>query len=267
MEITFEELENSSSADEIVSQQVDNLYLDLFEELIPDDAMTLSVLHKPIEEGLDSPLYLAKVLNYLKAKEYEVIAYTTGLHTNHHIHHHHYNFILSRCKKPSNPSQHFNRWLDKNKDFADDLSFKWKKILPDRPKYDFLAYPLKEGQILTRLKGDPPSNYFNGQPMSLGMLTFLKEYAHSLYLVTLAHNKRQDLLAQRKQLKLNELYEVVKERNFTSYFDMLDWLEDNYLDNLELEELPDLNNYNSNCRKVAKKLRLIKFSQFCKNNF
>lgn len=254
MELTFEDIGGESVN-----------YLEIFEESIPDDATCISVkVNVPdleAQEALNHYPAYGSVCRYLKDCGVDIIATSSGIHLNgkRQVPHIHYHFIVNHYNEPTNPSQHRKRWLarlgNETESFSD-ASFKYQSLDPQYPKYQFLAYPLKEGKLLKR------RNYsFMGKDMTTEMINFLKSVGETIYNTALALRQRQDKCTERKQLALKELFNLCKIQSFSSYKQMMNWLDTNYIDTLELEEMPDPKNYKTNCQKVAAKLKLLKYSE------
>lgn len=251
MELTIKEKDEDST-------------LQVLEDSIPDDATCISVkINVPDFEEQDPnhlPVY-GSVVRYLKDCGVDIIASSSGLHQNgkREIPHIHYHFIVAHYNEPSNPSQHRKRWLAKSGNDGEnflDASFKYQRIDIRSPKYQFLAYPLKESKVLKR-----KYYTFQGANMTIEMINFLRSVGETIYNTALALRLRQDKCTERKQLALKELYEICKAESFSSYKQMMTWLDTNYIDTLELEEMPDPKNYKTNCQKVAVKLKLLKYSE------
>lgn len=244
-------------------------YPEQLEEVIPDDATCISVKVN-LDDGEYSesqfvPPHMSDIIAYLKDSGVEIISSTAGVHLEgrNQIPHIHYHFITSHYNPPSNPSQHRKRWLNKADNSECDLgdaTFKYQKIDKKYPVYQFLSYPLKEGKALH------PRYYkfiylFDKQPMEKGMIDFLKSVGTTIYQTQLALKLKQDKTQERKQLALKELYDICVKQSFSSYSAMMCWLDDNYIAELDLEEMPDPKNYKTNCQKIAVKLGLLKYSQ------
>ena len=67
---------------------------------------------------------------------------------------------------------------------------------------------------------------------------------------------------QRKQNALTDLYEICVKEKFSNFNEMINWLDVNYIDKLELHEMPDPHHYKNNILKIAVKLKLRKYSDF-----
>lgn len=274
MEITYSEIEGNSSpvllptlesiSDTSSTEDIQNCLSSMLEEAIPDDTICLSVIHKPVDPSVNTfPQYIHDFLDFLKDKEYNVFAYTTGLHLNgkEKIPHHHYHFMMTTDKGiMTNPAQTLQRWIYKTKRPITGCTMKWSHLDLTAPKYQFLSYPLKEGNLLRRFSKYTPSYFLDGQQMSSGMIRYLRDVGKAIYEKSIALKLRQDKMVERRQLALRDLFEIVKEQSFGSYRTMLEWLDDNYIATLELEQLPDPNQYKINCKKIAVKLGLLKYS-------
>ena len=127
------------------------------------------------------------------------------------------------------------------------------------PKYHVLSYPLKEKLMIEEYT---KALYIDrGTPMKLDKIAFLMEVGKTIYENALASHHRNDLCEERKKNRLLELQEIVKNQKFNNFRDMVLWLDDNYINNLDVHELPDFRNYKSNCEKVAVKLGILRYSQ------
>lgn len=238
--------------------------LEKLESLIPEDATCISVkVNIPDYDASDCnfiPPAFSALMAYLKDSGVEVLACSSGLHLNgrNEIPHIHYHIVANHYNEPSNPSQHRKRWLAKKGnevyDF-EDATFKYQRLDVNKPKFQFLAYPLKEGHML-RLK----YYLYDGDKMTSEMKKFLLSVGKTIYETQCALRLRQEKCKERKQLALSELYDICKLQPFKSFRDMMVWLDTNYIDTLELEDMPDPKNYKSNCQKIAVKLKILKYS-------
>lgn len=238
--------------------------VDLFENFIPEDATCISVkINIPDYDASDSnfiPPCFPSILRYLKDSGVELLAYSSGIHTEgrKQIPHIHYHFIANHYNEPSNASQHRKRWLGKKgneTDTFEDATFKYQRLEGNKPRFQFLSYPLKEGQTLSS------KHYmFDNKPMTKEMKIFLLYIGKTLYAQQTALRLRQDKCQERKQLALKELYEICSQQSFSSFKEMMIWLDVNYIDTLELDDMPDPKNYKTNCQKIAVKLKLLKYS-------
>lgn len=234
----------------------------VLEDFIPDDATCISVKinipdYDPSDCNFTAP-HWTDIKNYLMDSGVEILCASSGIHINgkKQIPHVHYHIIANHYNEPSNPSQHRKRWLAKtdNKTCSfGDSSFKYQPLEQNKPKYQFLSYPLKEGIIL------PLRHYiYDGKPMLKEMRNFLLEVGKSIYEKNVALHLRQEKCQERKQLAFKELYELVGERTFSNFNELCDWFDENYLFKLEYDDIPDPKNYKTNIKKIGIKKRLIR---------
>lgn len=235
--------------------------LEEFETLIPSDAWTYGVrLHIPSNYDLSSnygnPLVV--IQNYFLEHSDEVIAMTAGMHCNgtNSIPHFHLHVITrNMIDEKSNPSQFRNRYFAKNnvKFSTGTLSIKVQQIQHDAPKWQFLAYPLKEANPINNVN----MYLWRGCRMREEMKEFLLQAGNQIYTQQLAMHQRRDASNERKQNALLELYEIASKVKHENFEAMIYYLQKNYIENCELQELPDQRNYKSNVNKVGQMLKLI----------
>lgn len=235
---------------------------EILENFIPEDATCISVkINIPDYDASDNnfvPPAFGTVKQYLEDSGVEILACSSGIHFQgrKEIPHIHYHFITTHYNGVSNPSQHRKRWLAKadnhNHDFQD-AQFKYQALEANKPKYQFLAYPLKEGNKLS-------SKYYlyDGSKMTSEMVSFLLSVGNTIYQTQCALRLRQEKCQERKQLAYNELVELVGDKSFSSFRELCDWFDDNYLYKLDYDDIPDPKNYKTNIRKIGIKKRLIK---------
>jgi len=232
------------------------------ETFIPDDATCISVkLNIPDYDPSDNnwrPPVWSDTVAYLKDCGVEILAASSGIHLEgkKQIPHIHYHFIVSHYNEPSNPSQHRKRWLSKagHESYSfEDAQFKYQRLEQNKPRYQFLSYPLKEGNKLL-------SRYYlyDGSKMSKEMRDFLLSVGSTIYQQQCALRLRQEKCQERKQLAFNELCELVGDKSFSTFNELCDWFDENYLYKLEYEDIPDPKNYKTNIKKIGIKKRLIK---------
>lgn len=238
---------------------------EMMEQFIPDDATCISVkINIPDYDPSDNefiPPNFADVVKYLKDSGVEILACSSGIHLNgrHEIPHIHYHFIANHYTAPTNASLHRKRWVGKkeNKDICslEDVSIRYQSLKKNEPRFQFLAYPLKEGiKVLRRCY------IYDGKKMSNEMLDFLLSVGQTIYQTACALRLRQNKCQERKQLALKELFDLCKTKTFSNFREMMLWLDKNYIDTLDLDDLPDPKNYKTNCQKVAVKLGILKYS-------
>lgn len=234
----------------------------VLEDFIPYDATCISVkVNLPDYDPSDSNYrvpYWIDIIKYLKDSGVEILCASSGIHVNgkKQIPHVHYHIIANHYNEPSNGSQHRKRWLAKqdNKNYSlGDATFKYQSLEQNTPKYQFLSYPLKEGIRL-------PSKYYiyDGDKMTKEMFNFLMSVGKAIYDKNVALHLRQEKCQERKQLAFKELYELVGDITFSSFNELCDWFDENYLFKLEYDDIPDPKNYKTNIKKIGIKKRLIR---------
>lgn len=234
----------------------------LFEDKIPEDATCISVkVNIPDYDASDNnftPPAFGSVLRYLKDSGVDIMAYSSGIHLEgrKNVPHIHYHIIANHYNEPSNASQHRKRWLGKQGNETEsfnDATFKYQQLDSNKLKFQFLSYPLKEGRTLG-------SKYymFDYKPMTKEMKNFLLYIGKTLYATASALRRRQEKCQERKQLAYSELVELVQDKTFSSFKELCEWFDDNYLYKLEWEDIPDPKNYKTNIRKIGMKMRLLK---------
>jgi len=249
----------------VAERSDEQTFVQVFEESIPDDAMVVNVKFNKIKEDEFYPNVKSYITDKLNAR---VLYSSAGIHKNgkNAVPHIHYHFITTRFKVPSNRSQHRQRWVDEDIEtnyLGKNCSIQFEKIDNTKPKYHVLAYPLKEGLINEEINALGFHDYTqkNGK-MKKDMKTFLMGVGKEIYEKAMAAHDRREKSDERKQIKLTDLFNLCRENreSFTTFTGMKLWLDTNYIDKLELSELPDSRNYKNNCEKVAVKLRLLKYS-------
>lgn len=237
---------------------------ELIQEEMPDDATVITVkFSRDLSDCMGEWNGARAVVDrYLKDSGVKVLASSAGIHTNGRSQkfHIHYHLICERFKEPSNPSLHRKRWCNKNEDNMDDISFKYQRLNPNQEKYAILSYPLKEGKITNYRE---KTYTYLGKPMTKEMINFLVETGKAIYEKELGLAMRQEKCEERKQLALSSLFDLCNQNKsfFSSYKEMMEWLDTNYIDKLELTEMPCPKNYKTNCQKIAVKFGFLKYSQ------
>ena len=246
-------------------------YYEYFQDKILDDDQVVQFKINEIDPSGNDTHLLGNIVEYVRRGLNADIKFcSAGVHLEgkNKIPHYHLHIITDRSvKKPQNPSDHRKRFIAKMHKLGDeeysmgDVSMKWASVDTQAPKYNILAYPLKEGREVRNEEGKLKRQYYIDmyKPMTNEMLKFLKDIGKAIYEHNKALHFRNDLCEERKKHKLMELYDLVKHQHFDNYKDMLIWLEDNYIGKLELDKLPDFRNYKSNCEKVAVKLGILKY--------
>lgn len=254
-----------------VSNSEDLTIVSQFEDLIPDDSMVVDIkINLPDYNGengialADSGFAFMELKQYIQDLGCKILFSTAGIHLNgkSKVAHIHYNMITSFCFPPSNPSQHRSRWIKKNNanlNTFTNVSFKFhQKIDTTTPKYSVLSYPLKEGKKVNL----PACFVFDEKPMAKRYISFLHNVGKAIYEKQCGLRLRQDKSEERKNLALDNLYQLCVENKdmFSNYREMVVWLDTNFIAKLELKDYPDPKNYKTNCQKICVKLGKLKYS-------
>lgn len=244
---------------------------------IPDGAWVVTVkvnVDQYTEEQQKDLEFLSNLPQLMAAQSYlydcrdkaegQMIACTAGVHYNGrnekaHIHHH---YIFSDIYQDGNASQHRKRWLAKNRKENPEYNFieteiKYTPLDPEQPKYHTLAYPMKEGHVLSGYG----MCWTNKGPMNQVIINSLKAIGEEIYNTQKAAHERREKSDARKKNTLLELFELVKDQKFSNFGEMRSWLDENYISTLDLADYPDPKNYKTNCQKIAVRLKLLKYSE------
>lgn len=124
-----------------------------------------------------------------------------------------------------------------------------------RLRWQPLAYPLKEGNRLS-------AEMYHG--LSDEYINFLESVGTTIYNTQTALRARQDACEERKKNALTDLWSVVKGRQFRNIREMAQFLDVQYIEKLELTDLPDPRHYDANVKKCATKLGIFKYSELVK---
>lgn len=252
-----------------------DLHADFFEDNIPDDALCVSVKMMLTSEHLEdvsgNSIMMRHDVNtvrrFLTEKYFQnltIYAYTCGLHLNGkskkpHIHLH---MIVDNFEPPSNVSRDKKVWGNKNDTDMSLYSFKFQKLDVDAPKFQFLAYPLKEKKQVLPKK----DHYFLlGEPMSFEYIRFLENVGNDIYSRAYAIKLRVEKSDQKKIHKLQLLKELCEQNRdkFSTYREMMKWLDVAFIHTLKVEEKPNPKNYKDMCFIVANTLGLVEYSDVC----
>lgn len=254
MELTLEELPTTSLAEQ-------------FEQDIPEDSMVINFKYNLDPSANDKDIHapLLEMRQYVKSLT-TILFSSAGIHYNGDLKrpHIHYNFITKPFKEPSNRSQHRNRWFDKqdspNREFKKVTAVFHDVMDKHSCKYAVLSYPLKEGFFT---KDEYKQIYiYNGVSMTKEQKLFLKEVGTAIYEKEVGLKQRQEKCEERKKHALTSLRDLCREHKneFSTYREMLLWLDINYIAKLEIEDYPDPKNYKTNCQKICVSLGKLKYS-------
>lgn len=212
---------------------------------------------------LEPPDEIHLVASYLKDCKVDILYSTCGLHLNGenkkpHIHWHMIVKNLPNGSFITNNSQHRKRWLAKEgTDGFFGVSFRFPK--KENPVWQVLSYPYKEGLVTKCCQ--KVLDVHNKLP-SQEIKDFLLQYGNTLYQTQLGNNARKDACEERQKKALNDLRRICEDAKdqFSSYNEMILWLDDNYIAKLQLEDYPEPMRYKSNCQKIAVFLGKLKYS-------
>jgi len=228
------------------------------EENIPDDAMCVSAKINLEELPDNIEQYKSEKYNDLKKfiidKFEKVYALSSGIHEHGeknipHIHHH---FIIPK-NEHSNRTKQKQDWLKKNPSRnLDGITFKFQKLETDKPKFQFLTYPLKERKMMNTIYYKIDDEY-----MSKGMILFLQETGATIYESAKALYLRQEKSEERKQNAYLELVSLLKEAKFPNFRELCLYLDKEYVAKLDIENIPNTKNYKENVRRIALHMGLL----------
>lgn len=240
-----------------------------FEDDIPADSMVINVklnfeAGDDIKEALRE-LPVMDIRNYVQDLGCEILFSTIGYHLNgdHKQPHIHYHFITTSFKQPSNLSQHRKRWINKNEDASRTFlqcSFKFQDLDLKKAKYSTLSYPFKERTPYPFY--NKMLQIYNKEPMTKEQMQYLVDVGSAIYEKEIGTKLRQEKCLERKKQSLLDLSELLTQNKdqFSTYIEMVRWLDINYISQLSLEDYPDPKNYKTNCQKIAINLGKLKYS-------
>lgn len=233
----------------------------LSEAILPDYSVLLVKVNyadqEYIEGDLTPPDALYSVIQYLKDKKVDILFASCGLHLNgeHKRPHIHYHMIVKSYPSGefrTNNSQNRKRWLAKeeNKDFSlENVTISFPKKLD--PVWQTLSYPYKEGFVFKKFSVGLDTSITN----------FLLEYGKNLYQVSLGKRAKNDAYEERKKNALLDILNFCQEHKdrFKTFREMMEFLEDEYLAKIPVEQKPTLSNYKENCYKVGSTLGIFRY--------
>lgn len=234
--------------------------VDMFEALIPTDAFVISAklnIRPDYDISLGTPLLHIK--NYYMEKGAEIVACTAGIHENgrNAIPHYHFHMIVrNHVEEGSGMYMTRKRYFEKNGLFLqrNQLSIQQVQIDNTKPRWQALAYPLKEAKLVS----NRCLYNLNNEIMHQSYLDFLKEVGNRIYNEERAINQRREACIVKKMNALADLEEIAMKVKHVSMENFVEYMERNYIDTLALEDYPDPKNYKINLQKIGRKLGLIK---------
>jgi len=136
------------------------------------------------------------------------------------------------------------------------MEMKCQDIDATKPKYAFLAYPLKEKLYYKEKKFFT----FLQNSMTPEMIKFLAGYANGIYELAEAKHHTNDLSEKRKELAFQEILKIAEKYSAGNTFrDYERFMYENYLKPhmKETKSCPDITNYNKNIRRAGVYLEII----------
>jgi len=254
-------------------------------ELIPDIATAITVKYNVPVALLDDEEKLWKAVDdrvcfatMWLAKEVGIPRFSSvGLHLDGikgkpHVHMHYIcdaRFEIKTAQARSNSKTRFIKTM--NEDGMEwgtfsELSFKFAPLDPEMPKWQILAYPLKE-----RMRSPISRHYyyFKGdtrKEMPKVLIDALENVGGAIFDATKALRERQDAHKARRLNNLQEMYKFALENRskFKTFREMREFFEDTLLSpkDIDLEDIPVIKNYNNNVFIVGKKLGLVRYCDY-----
>lgn len=126
-----------------------------------------------------------------------------------------------------------------------------------------LSYPFKEGSP------HPNRNFqmYDKKPMTNVMYDSCLEYGKSLWQAAKAERDRKERAQEgSRSVRMDILAVAQKGVNkgiVSSYRELLNYLDDEYIGKLDFNDYPRPNDYKIHCQQIAVKLRIAKYSDFC----
>lgn len=235
----------------------------------PKDYKVITVKVNKIESSDDENLgrILGNVINYIKSNGVSILAMSCGHHANGrnaipHVHLHMIcdSFIIGKKCFTQNISRHREKYYQNNNLNLEDLenvSMKFSELSPDKPSWQILSYPLKEGNPIT---------YFmeiEKVPIDEQMLEFLRNIGVDIYNKATGMHERNEACEERKRKTLLEMFRVSSEYHekapFGSLVEFLDWAEYVFIESRPIDEQILFDSFQKNIMPIARKLKLVKY--------
>lgn len=209
--------------------------------------------------------------NFLQDRFDGVLACSVGLHL-HGVNakpHAHFHFVVNRQYKTRSSSCICNEkmaWCRRQKDCytsecnMKNMTVKFEPLDISKPKWQTLSYPLKE-----RLRGDIEMYLMMRDgalaPMQVEVIDLLENVGGQLFDAALALRERKEKAEKAQEDNLEELYNIALKNRacFSTFRQMQEYLEDIYIGNKKLHELPVAKNYNNNIKKVGRMLGIFRY--------
>lgn len=131
-------------------------------------------------------------------------------------------------------------------------------IDPLKPKYAFLAYPLKEKHYYNNKKWFQ----FLNENMTREMTTFLMRYASEIYEAAVAKHHTNDMSEKRKEIAFQDILKIAGKYEQVGINEFINFQKFMYVEYLkplmkETKTCPDISNYNKNLRRAGVYLEII----------
>lgn len=206
-------------------------------------------------QGYDPQRFCLALQSYVSENcQCEQMFMTAGLHENgkNEIPHYHVNFAVFGFKNTSNESRRRKQYLEKTwgKTF-EGLECKIREIQTISNLEDCLKYPYKEKKTLT------VSHMFGFTTIPREVVMYMMESAYALFLGQQANQRKKDRSSDRVKTILEQIDDLVRERDFTSYQQFKEFVAREYFTPLELHEMPDMANFKKQLEKVAVKRGIV----------
>lgn len=236
----------------------------------PKDYKVITVKVNKIESPDDENLekILDNVINYIKSNGVSIVAMSSGHHSNGrnaipHVHVHMIcdSFIIGKKCFTQNISRHREKYYQNNNlnlGELENVSMKFSDLSPDKPAWQILSYPLKEGKCLLQKFME-----IDAVPMDEQMLEFLLNIGVDIYNKATGMHERNEACEERKRKTLLEMFRVSSEYHekapFGSLVEFLDWAEYVFIESRSIDEQILFDSFQKNIMPIARKLKLVKY--------
>lgn len=195
-----------------------------------------------------------------------------GIRGKPHVHIHYIipvKFQLKTASARSNSKVRFIQYMNEDQGMEwgpmRELTFKFEPLDLGMPKWQTLAYPLKERQ---RSPYKHHYYYFKEglrKTMPDVLVDALENVGGAIFEAAKGIRERQESYKARRLNNLEEMYKFAKENRskFKTFREMREFFEEELLGpDIPLEEIPVIKNYNNNVFIVGKKLRLVRYCDY-----
>jgi len=200
----------------------------------------------------------------------DIVAQTQGLHLagKSKFPHVHIHYIINNSAEfqtmANNASTYRKRYWAKKEWTNYPLGKKGKMEMsvqpldPLKPKYAFLAYPLKEKAYYNNKKWFQ----FLNENMTKEMLNFLCRYANEIYEAAVAKVHTNEMSDKRKEIAFQDILKIAGKYEKFEHNEFINFQKFMYIEYLkplmkETKSCPDISNYNKNVRRAGVYLEII----------